>query len=155
MKTIDISPTKPIVIGLTNQLRLSYITMGHHLVCVCVCVVVFLWCRGAPRNTYDPSAVSATGRKTRWETHCHVSTMRSCPLLIKQLVGGVNPSEKYEFVTWGCYSIPNIWAKCSHQPEIVKTSPDFIINDWCIPSKIGFIYNIYIYTLHHFLLAFC
>ena len=31
------------------------------------------------------------------------------------LVGGFNPSEKYEFVSWDD-DIPNIWKKCSKPP---------------------------------------
>ena len=33
----------------------------------------------------------------------------------KYLVGGFNPSEKYEFVSWD-YDIPNKWKKCSKPP---------------------------------------
>ena len=54
MKTIDISPTKTIVIGLTNQLRLSYITMEHHL--VCVFALLFFCGAGGRRETLTTQA---------------------------------------------------------------------------------------------------
>jgi len=37
-------------------------------------------------------------------------------IVIPLLVGGFNPSEKYEFASWDD-DIPNIWKKKSHVPN--------------------------------------
>ena len=51
------------------------------------------------------------------------------------MVGGVNPSEKYEFVSWGD-DIPNIWK---NNPNVPKTTNISII--WLIYH--GYIYSSY------------
>jgi len=40
---------------------------------------------------------------------------------IPLLVGGFNPSEKYEFVSWG-YEIPNIWKVIQNSMVPVTTN---------------------------------
>ena len=51
--------------------------------------------------------------------------------MILYLVGGFNPSEKYEFISWDDYSVPNVSGKIiqsyssHHQPAIHRLSIDY------------------------------
>ena len=97
MKTIDISPTKTIVIGLTNQLRLSYITMGHHLVCVCLRCCFFVVPGGAEKHLRP---------KRRFGDWTKNSLGNSLPCFHNEVMPIVNKT-----TGWWCQPLWKIWVR--------------------------------------------
>ena len=56
---------------------------------------------------------------------------------LANLVGGLNPSEKYEFVNWDD-DIPNVWKNKSHVPNHQPvTYAHKISNHTCVPNYIS------------------
>ena len=97
MKTIDISPTKTIVIGLTNQLRLSYITMEHHLVCVCLRCCFFVVPGGAEKHLRP---------KRRFGDWTKSSLGNSLPYFHNEVMPIVNKT-----TGWWCQPLWKIWVR--------------------------------------------